>query len=696
MAETPAAFNTHTLYNHHARELRQANEAIAQTKKYLDPDSPHYLPDYISKLEAIQASDEASDEVAAKLTNAKANLASYQQRAEAAQLVIAAGPAKVNELEASNNVFLSPPAKQDEYLYVLDPETCQASTINWADVCSNPGQAIVEPEVDFFQFSGKKDIELSGEHQTDAVRVWNHNVRIDGLKITDNRSYTDAHRDAIQLIPPPIHRFEDGVYIRMADQMAGAILKNTTIENCEICAPNGPLQGIFASDGLYRDLHIRNNDITTQGAHSIAIAGLLNGGEISGNILRQAAGGAVPAITLYPARIGGNMADDGVVGILSFAENGSGLVYEPVSVGDEPNQLVKADGTQQELGVDDVRHLLPDTYLKLAAGLTGFDYDAYLADYSSLTLGAYRERDPWGAQQMEEWLALRTEEFAKGREDGHPLGPVSEEQQKIGERFLAPALAAMRDGTAENVRLADLAHTAIRSFSMKRLAIMHGVVEPLIDVALVNERRAQMLKFLLEPEQLNNSVRIAHIDGDTACIGSGLAVPYLKFSVFFAPGKIYHGSTDADGRIAMDELPLGPYILCLDDPEFSLATANSPVTDPTALGNEAAGIVARSLLEDFKNKTPVVRAWLADNPENEVNGLAAIRRHLSALGVTPDSEITTDLRHGCLTVLGLGVSQREPYRRDIKLNIHCPQTNEKAGGCLFFIINLIKGLFGKN
>ncbi len=695
MAESPTAFNTHTLYNHHARELRQANEAIAQTKKYLDPESPHYLPDYIGKLEAIQATDEASDEVATKIVAAKANLESYQQRAEAAQVVIDAGPVKVNELETSNNVFLSPPAKQDEYLYVLDPETCQASTINWADVCSNPGQAIVEPEVDFFQFSGKKDIELSGEHQTDAVRVWNHNVRIEGLKITDNRSYTDAHRDAIQLIPPPIHRFEDGVYIRMADQMAGAILKNTTIEGCEICAPNGPLQGIFASDGMYRDLHIRNNDITTQGSHSIAIAGLLNGGEISGNILRQTAEGAMPTITLYPARIGGNMADDGVVSILSFAENESGLVYEQVSVEGEPNRLVKADGTEVDLGVDDARHMLPDNYLKLAAGLTDFDYDTYLADYSSLTLAGYRERDPFGAQKMEEWLAQRTEEFANGREDGHPLGPISGEQQKIGERFLAPALAAMGDGTAENVRLADLEYTAIRSFSMKRLAIMQGVVEPLIDVALKNERRAQMLKFLLEPEQLNNSVRIAHIDGDTACNGSGLPVPYLKFTVFFAPGKVYTGSTNASGRIEMDELPLGPYILRLDDTAFSLAAANSPVTDLAELGTEAAGIVARSLLDDFTNKIPVIRAWLAEDAQNEINGLASIRRYLSALEVTPDSEITADMRRNCLTVLGLGVSRRDPYRRDIKMNIHCPQTNEKAGGCLFSLINWIKSLFGK-
>ncbi|MEZ5536841.1 MAG: hypothetical protein R3F02_14610 [Thiolinea sp.] len=695
MAETPTAINTHTLYNHHARELRKANEALVQTAKYLDPDSPNYLPAYIEQLEALQASEQASDEIAAKITSAKANLAAYQQRAEEAREILANTPAKISELEASNNVFLSPPGKQNEYLYVLDSETCQASCINWADVIANAGQEITEPEVDFFQFADKQDIELSGEHQTDAVRVWNHNVRIENLKITDNRSYSDAHRDAIQLIPPPVHRFEGGVYIRMADQMAGAVLENTTIKGCEICAPNGPLQGIFASDGLYRNLRILNNDIMTRGAHSISIAGLLDGGEISGNILRQAEGGDEPKITLYPARIGGNMADDGVVSILSFARNDSGLAYQPVSTTGESNRLIKADGGERDATIDDVRHLLPDNYLKLAVSLSDFEYDAYLADYSSLTLAEYRQHDPFGARKMEEWLELRATEYANGREEGHPLGLVSEEQQTIGERFLSPALMAMRDGSVEDQRLADLEFTAIRSFAMKRLAIMHGRVDPLIDIALLNERRAHMLGFLLEPEQLNNIQAIAHLDAQLLCNGSGQPVPYLKYSLFFAPDKVYTGSTDAEGRIEKDQLPLGSYIMRLDDSAFSIATANCPVTNPADLGTEAAGLVARSLLNDFKNKLPLVKAWVAASAQNEVNGVSSIRRYLSAMKITATDEVTPEIRRDCLTVLGLGTSFREPYRRKVTMTVHCPQTNQQAGGCLFSIINLIKGLFGK-
>lgn len=119
------------------------------------------------------------------------------------------------------------------------------------------------------------------------------------------------------------------------------------------------------------------------------------------------------------------------------------------------------------------------------------------------------------------------------------------------------------------------------------------------------------------------------------------------------------------------------------------------MTNPADLGSDAAGIVARGLLEDFKRKIPVIRAWMVYYPENEVNGLASIRRYLTAMGVTSDSEITAELRRGCLTVLGFGVSRREPYRRDIRMKIHCPQTNEKAGGCLFSLLNKLKGLFGK-
>ncbi|MGB1254944.1 MAG: hypothetical protein ACPG51_03725 [Thiolinea sp.] len=699
MAETPAALNTHTLYNYHARQLRQANEAIAQTDKYLNPDSPHYLPAYIEQMEALQNSEHPPENIEEKLTAQRANLIAYTRRAEEARQVIADYPAKIRELEAANDIYRSPQEKQDEYLYVMDEETCQASCVDWESVAGNAGQEITAEKPELYHFRNKEDIELSGEHETDALRVWNHNVCVENLTITDNRTYTDAHRDAIQLIPPPLHRFDDGVYVRLADQMAGAVLENVIVQDCKISAPNGPLQGIFASDGMYRNLQIHNNDIGTKGAHSISIAGLLSGGAISGNTLREVPDGDLPQITLYPARIGGNMADDGVVGILSFAQNSDtadqSMAYEPVSTEGEPNKLIRVDGSEQEIGVEDVRGILPDSYLKLAAGLTDFDYAAYLADYSTLTLGQYREHDPFGAQKMEQWLTLRKQEFAEGRAEGHPLGQPSDEQQMIGQRFLNPALQAMQEQSVEEVRLVDLEYTAIRSFAMKRLAIMHGQVEPMIDVALLNERRAAMLHFLLPPEQLENIVRIAHLDATMVCNGSGQAVPYLKFTLFFAPGKVYEGATDAAGKIAMSELPLGPYIMRPLNDDFVMAAKGSPATNPAETGTEAAGIVAQALLDDFSNKIPVVRAWLADDAGNEAVGLAAMRRHLSGLQVSVDTEITGDMRRDCLAALGLGVSRREPYRQDATIHVLCPQTNEQAGGCLFFLINLVKKLLGR-
>lgn len=95
MADTPA-FNTHTLYNHHARELRKANEAIAQTSKYLDQDSPHYLPAYIEKLEALKASDPPPEDIDTKIGAAKSNLLAFTNRAEQARQVIAEYPAVIH------------------------------------------------------------------------------------------------------------------------------------------------------------------------------------------------------------------------------------------------------------------------------------------------------------------------------------------------------------------------------------------------------------------------------------------------------------------------------------------------------------------------------------------------------------------------------------------------------------------------
>ena len=688
------SMNTHTQYNHHARQLQTANEAITQTNKYLLPDSPHYLPNYIANLEALLESENPQPDLEKKIATAKINLVNYTKRADDALKVIAEHPALLAQLEASNNIYLTPPEKQDECLYVMDGETCKSSSINWQSVIDNLGQDIPTDEPESFVFKGKQDIELSGEHQTDALRVWQHNVRVEDLKIIDNRTYTDAHRDAVQLIPPPIFDTIDGVYVRLADQMAGAILENTTISGCEISAPFGPLQGIFASDGLQRNLTINDNDIGTCGAHAISISGLLDGGKISGNTLRQLPGGQRPTISLYPARIGGNMADDGVVSILSFAQAEARKPMEYGKVEAHDNILIDQQGNKQSLEIDDARHLIPDTMLKLAVGLKDFDYHRYLADYSSLTLGQYKQHDPFGAGQMKQWLTLRTQEFTEGRKADSPLGAVSDEQKKIGARFLAPALEALENGSADGCRLVDLEYTAIRSFAMKRLAIMHGTVDPLTDIALGNERRDLMLKFLLEPAQRNNKAKVAYVDATVICVEINQAVPLLPYTLFFSSEHIYNGATDKSGAIAYDNLPAGPYILSINNPKFTIIAGDGITNKSDASIDPAITTLAQSILKDLSNKVPIVKAWLAHDTNNTSNGTQRIAQHLTTIGASANAEFTNELRQQCMGVLGIGSSHREPFRTKTTVRVSCPKPVANKG-CLFAIVNLVLGLLKK-
>ncbi|WP_020558699.1 hypothetical protein [Thiofilum flexile] len=114
-----------------------------------------------------------------------------------------------------------------------------------------------------------------------------------------------AHRDGVQLIPT---QAQVGNYQFMAGVLQDIVIEDNHIES------KGLLQGIFASDGVFRNISIANNCINTQAEHKITLNGLLSG-QISNN--RDAAGKLLP-IYLGPLRIGGNLAT-GNVWILSFA-----------------------------------------------------------------------------------------------------------------------------------------------------------------------------------------------------------------------------------------------------------------------------------------------------------------------------------------------------------------------------------------
>lgn len=140
-----------------------------------------------------------------------------------------------------------------------------------------------------------------------------------------------AHRDAIQLIP----------YSRVISQLAGMTMRNVTINGNTIVSM-GALQGVFATDGTFQNLHITNNSIQIGGAHVISISGMLSG-KIEGNTNLQGDLLSAESTRLYPLRIGGGAN----IYVMSF-HNASG-----VDVGD-PNYYAYEDieGDQQ---IDDRR-----------------------------------------------------------------------------------------------------------------------------------------------------------------------------------------------------------------------------------------------------------------------------------------------------------------------------------------------------
>lgn len=103
-----------------------------------------------------------------------------------------------------------------------------------------------------------------------------------------------AHRDAIQLIPNPMN----GV-----DHFGGAIMRNVSVSG-NVIYSDGALQGIFASDGAFQNLHIRNNHLRIGGQHTISINGMLSG-SIMDNTDHTGKPLAMDKITLYPLRLGG-------------------------------------------------------------------------------------------------------------------------------------------------------------------------------------------------------------------------------------------------------------------------------------------------------------------------------------------------------------------------------------------------------
>ena len=146
----------------------------------------------------------------------------------------------------------------------------------------------------------------------DAISVQSDGfVEVSECDILDNHPNNNPHRDAIQLIP------NNG---RLRGQYAAAEMRNILIQN-NFIRSSGLLQGIFSSDGMHRNLVIKNNIIITNSQHHVSINGLMSGW-IEGNNLSYADNrDAEPAITLWPLRIGGGAFGRNVY-ILSFVDDG--------------------------------------------------------------------------------------------------------------------------------------------------------------------------------------------------------------------------------------------------------------------------------------------------------------------------------------------------------------------------------------
>ncbi len=519
---------THTVYSHYARLEKVAIDEIVNLRRYLFTDvdtSRQQLREQIEKniapylvdvdlsqsplqqqIEHIKKHPSPNPTVDQKKIEVKQKLIDqYRQRYHKAVQQYRDSHQQLIALISRNDVFIAPDAKQHEYLYMLDGETCR-------HLCDTE-----EEDEDCRKDFNNKEIELL-DNQTDAVRIWRNNIDIENLVIRDQRHYTTiAHRDGIQLIPPPLYEKKQDdrgniIRTKLADQMAGTVLEGVTINFCKIHSSHGALQGIFASDGMCRDLKITHTEIATKGAHSISIAGVLTGCEMSNITLRQVEGGGLPKINLYPLRLGGNIADDGVIYILDFMV-GSSYGYGPVNA--QNNKRYRLGSTQAEfIEINDNRRTIPRRHVSLAFGLYNFDYQQYLHEYTTWTVADFKRELPQAFQQMQAWLDLRISEFRRGRRvptTGNPLPPISAEQMDTKQHgvldMLIQANDALNANQADfnNTRLPELQFTAIRSFAIKCIALRNGKIEKLYDLGqFKNKLRKAYLHFLLDEQYFKN------------------------------------------------------------------------------------------------------------------------------------------------------------------------------------------------
>ena len=206
---------------------------------------------------------------------------------------------------------------------------------------------------------------------------------------------------------------------------------------------------------------------------------------------------------------------------------------------------------------------------------------------------------------------------------------------------------------------------------MKRLAILQGQVEPLAHIALDNARRDQMLAFVLTPEQRANIVRVAFLDARVSCADTGRPAAGLGFRVFFDGTDDARGVTGADGSIALSGLPLGPCMLRFDDPVTGFLPAGAAPVPAGVKVTEAATHLAGTLLKYFRDRLPLVAAYLAHSGEHADYCLGVLERYFSSRKVTLATALDGPLKQDALAVLGVMASFRAPEQRVFSLQLGC-------------------------
>lgn len=96
----------------------------------------------------------------------------------------------------------------------------------------------------------------------DGIHVRHNGVQVRRNSIVNNQFNSAGHVDGVQVIPN--------------DQFAGGMLENVVVAENKILS-TANLQGIFASDGLFKNLQVSDNVINTTSPHYIAFNGVISG-----------------------------------------------------------------------------------------------------------------------------------------------------------------------------------------------------------------------------------------------------------------------------------------------------------------------------------------------------------------------------------------------------------------------------------